>query len=464
MDPALIYDVETALVAQHVYRGLVRFATDSVEVEPDAAEFWDISEDGLTYTFRLREFSIERQTNPNHPAHVPGRMRYASFLFGDKSSTETALLDRVETPDSRTVVLHLTRPHGPFLRNLAMVPAAIVSPLSFAEKAATARMVGAGPYRMKTYRPNELVILEKNAGYIGDPPLTAELRFRVIRDATMRLAALRKGDADITGHLDPPAVAELKKQPEVVVMEEPSFSLNYISINHARAPFDKLKVRQAVALAVDKVSICERLYEGQGVPAGGIIPPGMLGYADLPVTTGPDPAAARKLLAEAGYPDGVDIVFTTQDRPRIYNPAGARLAEALQQQLEVAGFRVRLETTEFATFLNRLNARDYTIANSGWVTDNGDPDNFLFELVGREDNGKNYLNPEATRLMRQAASEPNEEIRASLYRDAEKLVAADVAVVPISYGKQVLAARRAVEGLKLHPTGCIQLQKVRVRQ
>jgi peptide/nickel transport system substrate-binding protein len=132
--------------------------------------------------------------------------------------------------------------------------------------------------------------------------------------------------------------------------------------------------------------------------------------------------------------------------------------------LDAAGFRVRLETTEFATFLNRINARDYVLANSGWVTDNGDPDNFIFELVGREDNGKNYKNPEATRLMRQAATEANEEIRASLYRDAEKLVANDVAIVPISYGKQVLAARKNVRGLQLHPTGCIQLQGVEVTQ
>jgi peptide/nickel transport system substrate-binding protein len=476
MDPALIYDVETATVAQHVYRTLVKFAPDSVEIMPDAAESWIISPDGKEYTFRLRagmtfedgtpldsnsvRFSIERQTNPRHPAHVPGRMRYAGFLFGDATTSESALLQSIQTPDPQTIQLRLSRPHGPFLRNLAMGAAAIVNPFTFAEGTSSERMNGAGPYRMKLYRPNEVIILERNRNYLGPASKTSEIRFRVIRDSNIRLAALLKGDADVVGHLDPTALSTVAQDAATTVLAQPSFSLNYLSINHARPPFDRLEVRQALALSIDRRSICEKLYEGQGVPAAGIIPARMLGFANLPLPLAPDPAKAKQLLTQAGFPDGIDVAFTTQDRPRMYNPAGARLAEALQQQLATAGFRVKLETTEFATFLNRVNAKDYTLANSGWVTDNGDPDNFLFELVGREDNNMNYKNQTATKLMRMAASEPDEHKRAELYRQAERLVAADIAIIPISYGKQVLAHRLAVQGLTLHPTGCTQLQEV----
>ncbi|MBX7245629.1 MAG: ABC transporter substrate-binding protein [Candidatus Sumerlaeaceae bacterium] len=481
MDPSLITDIESAIVAQQVYQGLTRFKADSVEVEPALAEKYECSPDGLKWTFTLRDgvkfsdgtpfnadavkFSILRQMDPNHPFHVAGKMRSARTLFGDPRSTETMLVKDITSPDDRTVVFELARPYVPFLKNLAMVPASIVSPEAVRTMGQdfNTTMVGTGPFVVKSRQQDSSLVLARNPNYwsTAGPPLD-EIRFRILRDANTRLNSIRKGESDVVSGIEPTSLELLKKESAIDLRMEPSLNLGYLSMNCAKPPFDNKLVRLAMNYAIDRDYIVNTLFSGTSVVAKGVIPPGMLGFDPERKGFAYDPAKAKQLLAEAGYPNGFSVTFSTHDVRRVYFPVGIRIAERIQQDLAKVGITAKIDQMEFSTFLSKVKARDYVMGNSGWVTDNGDPDNFLFELVGREDNEFNYSNPEATKLMRDATGEKDDAKRAALYRKAEDLVAADPPIVVLNNAKQILAVRKRVRNLKLHPTAVTQLDQVDV--
>lgn len=471
-------DIESAEVATQVYEGLVRFKDGSVEVEPCLAESWQVSDDGLDWTFHLRPgvrfqdntplnadavvFTVMRQMDENHPAHVKGRMRYSELLFGDPASTTTALVKSVSALTTDTVQFHLARPYMPFLQNLAMTQASIISPTAATtlKNDLNTTMVGTGPFRLKAYHRDQRIEVTRNDDYWGTPARLDAVEFMVLRDPNTRLNSLRRGDSDVISGIDPYSIELLEEDNNVVVLSEPSMNLGYLSMNCAVPPFDNPKVRLAMCYAIDKKFIAEVLFNNTSVVAKGIIPPGMLGYDENSQGIPFDPQRARKLLKEAGYPDGLAVVFTTHNRARIYSPVGVRLAERVQQDLAAVGITARIDQMEFPTFLERQKSRQYVLANSGWVSDNGDPDNFLFELVGREDNSLNYSNPKASALMREATAEQDKEKRAALYREAEALVMEAPPLVPLNHAKQIMGISKHLRGFVMHPTGVNRLDGV----
>jgi peptide/nickel transport system substrate-binding protein len=204
------------------------------------------------------------------------------------------------------------------------------------------------------------------------------------------------------------------------------------------------------------------LFSGTSLVATGINPPGMLGYDESRQAYAYDPEKAKQLLAQAGFPNGFTTRLAAHDRPRVYNPVGSKLAERLQQDLAKVGITMQIDQMEFPTFLDKQKSGEYEMSISGWVSDTGDPDNFIYELFGREDNESNYVNPPATRLMRDAAGEQDEARRAEMYRQADKMLRENPPCILLNNSKQVLAVRNRVKNLKLHPTAVTQLQQVDV--
>lgn len=478
MDPAQMSDIESAQVANQVYEGLVRFKADSVEIEPCLAESWEVSEDGLDWRFKLRQgvrfsdgatldadavvLSVMRQMDEEHEFHVPGRMRYSKLLFGDPASTETALVKSIEALDPATVRIVLARPYMALLKNLAMPQAAVISPQAVRTLAGdiNTTMVGTGAFLIERYAPDQRITMVRNPGYWGEKAKIEEVEFRVLRDANTRLNSLRRGDSDVITGIDPYSLDLLTDDEDVVILSEPSMNLGYINMNCVKEPFDNPKVRLAMNHAIDKEFMSNVLFNKTSVVATGIIPPGMLGFDPEREAYPYDPEKARQLLAEAGYPDGFDVVFSTHNRARIYSPVGAVMAERIQMDLALVNVRVTLDQMEFPTFLEKQKSREFSMANSGWISDNGDPDNFIFELVGREDNNLNYSNPEATRLMREATAEKDDARRAELYRQAETLIMQEPPMVPLNNAKQTMAIRKRVHGFIMHPTGVNRLDTV----
>lgn len=478
MDPAQMSDIESAQVAMQVYEGLVRFKEGSVEVEPGLAERWEVSEDGLTWDFYLREgvafqdgspltadavvFSVMRQIDEEHPAHVSGRMRYAKLLFGDPSSTETALVKSVTAVSPLQVRFELARSYMPFLKNLAMTPASILSPQAWETLGGdlNTTMVGTGAFRLRRYLRDQRLELVRNEDYWGEKARLQEVMFQILRDPNTRMNSVRRGDSDVITGIDPYSLQLLEDDKGVTVLKEPSMNTGYLGINCAVPPLDNPKVRLALCYAIDREFLTDVLFNKTSVIATGIIPPGMVGYDEAREGWPYNPERAKELLAEAGFPDGFEVRFSTHNRARIYSPVGIVLAERIQQDLAAVGVNAVLDTMEFPTFLERQKSREYEMSNGGWISDNGDPDNFLFELVGREDNNFHYSNPQATRLMREAAAESDEGKRHKMYRRAEAMVAEGPPMVPLNHALQIMAVTNRVRNFVLHPTGVNRLDRV----
>lgn len=479
-DPTRVSDMESFQVAIQIYEGLVRFKKDSTEVEPCLAESYSVSEDGLTWNFKLREnvkfhdgnpltssdvkFSIMRQIDETHPHHLKGMMKYSKLLFGDKSTTETALVDTVETPDSHTVVIKLVRPYTPFLKNLALPAAAVMNEKAVSTQGLDANTTasGTGPFQLAAYERDQRITIVKNPHYWEEPAQTDSVVFRVLRDPNTRLNSIRRGKSDITGGIDPNSLQLIENNPDIAVVSKPSLNTGYLALNNKRKPFDDPRVRLAMNYAIDREFIVEKLFNNTSVEAKTIIPPGMVGHNSSLEGFPYNPEKAKQLLAEAGYPQGFKVKFAAHDRPRIYNPVGIRLAERIQRDLARVGIEAEIDQMEFPTFLSRQKARDYQMSMSGWISDNGDPDNFIYELAGRGDNDSNYSNPPMTELMRKASSEPDESKRAEMYKAIEAEIAKNPPFIYLNNAKQIMAVRKRVKNFIMHPTGTNFLKNISV--
>src|SRR5690625_4295810 len=320
MDAHQLSDYNTSRTAMELYNQLVRFKDGSTELEPDLAEKWDISEDGLEYTFYLRDdvefhdgtpfnadavkFSIDRQIDPDHPFHDTGQYPYADFTFG--------MVDSVEVVDEYEVKITLSEPFAPFLSNMAMHSASIVSPSAVEEFGDdfTANAVGTGPYKLVKWDPGVEVILEKNEDYFKGAPSIDKLIFKPITESETRLAELEVGNLDLIVNVPPDNLQYLREDDRVQVLEEPSMHVWWTAFNTQIEPFDDVRVRQAFNYAINKESIIENILQGTGELANSPLPPIVWGHKPNVDNYPYDPEKAKELLEEAGYGDGLSITYS----------------------------------------------------------------------------------------------------------------------------------------------------------
>ncbi|MCL4554778.1 MAG: ABC transporter substrate-binding protein, partial [Actinobacteria bacterium] len=249
-------------------------------------------------------------------------------------------------------------------------------------------------------------------------------------------------------------VDKIKSNPNLVLYSKPGLNINYMMFPTDVAPWNNKKLRKAVSHAINKDEIVQYLYKGAAAPAVGALPPGMLGY--YPELKAPeyDPEKARKLLAEAGFPKGLKTTLMAYPNPRLYNPAGARLVEMIQQMLDKIGVTADIQQMEWSTYLAESKKGFKSPGFLGWMGDNGDPDNFLFVLFDTKSipggNRSRYSNPKVDDLLLQAQQTMDESKRFELYKQAQEIVSDDAPIVPISHGNAMAATRSNVKGFKLH--------------
>ncbi|HAG07389.1 MAG TPA: ABC transporter substrate-binding protein, partial [Peptococcaceae bacterium] len=284
LDPARVADGASARVMANIFENLVRYKEGSTEIEPGLATAWDVSPDGREWTFKLRKgvkfhdgtpfnaravkFSVERQLPPNRTDDMP----YAAFTFGP--------VERVEAVDDHTVKFILKKPYAPFPANLAMCPAApIVSPAAVAKHGEDFRVhpVGTGPYRFVAWDRGRQIVLERNPDYWGEPPATQRIVFKFSRDYAARLGELIRGSVDAMDGVNPQDVKKLEDK-GVKVIKEPGMNVNYFAFFCDRPPFDNVKLRRAVSMAIDRQRLAARLYRGSARAANGPLPPFVPGY------------------------------------------------------------------------------------------------------------------------------------------------------------------------------------------
>lgn len=444
LDPAVAYDEVSAFCLHHVYDTLVGYPATggSVALVPRLASAWTVSPDGLTYTFTLRSGVTFSDGTPVTAAdfvfawqrvlRLPGSP-FAGFLAPIDGATAYAAAERDDVPGLRAgdgvLEVQLTRPDAAFLYVLAMP---FTTPLRAAVVAAHGdelrrAVVGTGAFTVEAWREGEALVLARNPRHWDAPrPYLDRVVFRenLPRDAA-HLAFLR-GELDVIDRLPAPAWLALRDRPawRPHIRIAPQLSTFGARFDVRRPPFDDVRVRRALNLALDRAQQLRALH-GLAVPAHGILPPGLLGRDDTLAPPPHDPARARALLAEAGYPDGLALTYVT-----VKEEYAERLAQLLQADLAAAGVRVTIEVLPFATFLAATGAPDGpAFSYTSWLMDYPDPSNFLdvrfhSRAIGVT-NDSGYANPALDRLLDEARALADPAARAARYRAAERLLADD---------------------------------------
>jgi ABC-type transport system substrate-binding protein len=470
LDPARETDGESFYASHQIFDTLVEFKTGTTEVVPALATDWDVSADGLTYTFNLREgvsfhdgtpfnadavvFSYMRQLDEGNPYYEYGPWKYWGYM--DMSN----IVDSITAVDDLTVRFKLKKVEAPFIANLAMDFAAIVSPTAYMAdpEGFASNPVGTGPFKFVSWTKDSDIVLDRNEDYWEDVYLD-RLILKVIPDATARWLALQKGEVDI---IDFPAADDLpamEADPDVQLIQQPGLNVGYLALNTEKKPYDDKRVRQAMNYAIDRQEIIDAVYGSAGQVAKNPIPPTMWSYNDDIEPYPYDPEMAKELLAEAGYADGFDTEIWAMPVARPYNPDARKIAEIMQAQLAKVGIGVEIISYEWGTYLDRTDTGEHQAAMLGWTGDNGDPDNFLFVLLSipaaqvPAGNIAFWKNEEFNDLIVEAKETTDQARRTELYREAQEVFHEEAPWVTIAHSVVTVPASNAVKNFKISPTG-----------
>lgn len=440
-------------VLGQLYDRLLRRSPDGSELLPGLAESREVSDDGLTYTFRLRDAQFSDGSPITAEDVVFSFLRLRDQEDSAYNSMFQVIKD-VVAKDEKTVVFTLEHPSGPFLATLEMfnagiVPKAVVEEMG--DEAFAQNPVGSGPFQLKTWRPNDRVILERNPNYWReDRPYLDEVEIIEVTDENTRVSMLRAGETEVISGTPWSQVDTLKAQEGIVVPLDPSSVINVLLINHQAEPLSDVRVRQAIAQAIDTKSLVEAVTFGYGVPANSTLPNALTYYdPDLPgIPYAPE--EARALLEEAGaVGKTVEIMIASGSS---YN---TQMAQLLQAQLAAVGLQTSIATVDSPTWWDKVTSADYGITPSWWYNETTDPDQAvrwaLCGSCGTSSFYTYYENPEVGALTEQAARELDPEARRELYREIQRITLEEVSQVPLYYPPYTVAMSTEVEGLVMSP-------------
>jgi peptide/nickel transport system substrate-binding protein len=481
LDPGHETDGESFKVMDNIYENLVTYEDTTTVIVPELAYRWEVSEDGLTYTFHLRPgvvfhdgtpldaeavvFSLDRQREktPAHPFHSVG----GPYAYWQGMGMDDIVAD-IAAADDSTVVFTLKRRNAPFLANLAMGFTGIVSPTAAQKHGEDffKNPVGTGPFRFVEWVKDDRIVLERNDAYWGPKAYLDRAIFRSIPENTVRLLALESGEIMGMDGINAELAKRLAGNAAYTLLQQPGMNVGYMAMNLDKPPFDKADVRVAVNHAVNREGIVAGLYGGFGTPAVNPLPPTLWGYNRTVTGYAYDPAKAKELLARAGLADGFKTELWAMTGPRPYMPDPLKVAEAIQSDLKAVGIDATLKTLEWGTYLDQVQGGKAPMCLFGWTGDNGDPDNFLYTLLGTAatrlpaQNVAFYRSKEVDDLLLAAQAEVDQAKRAALYEQAQLLIHRDAPWVPIAHMTQLFAFQKRVHGYPMHPTGKVRLRTV----
>jgi peptide/nickel transport system substrate-binding protein len=444
LDPAHATDGLSLNTTGEVMQNLVTFKPGSFDVVGDAAQRWSASADGKTWTFELKpglvfsdgtpldakavKFNFDRWRLPMNPAH--GNFAYS--YYADDFGGFPGVITDVQAPTATRVVMTLAKPLGPFLRDIAEQAFGLGSPQAILAdpKAFEIKPVGSGPYMVSEWVRDDHITLVANPTWKGPKPGYQTVIIRDIPDQATSVLSIQKGDIDILTDPRPDDAKALAKQIGITVIEQPSNNVSYVAMHVEKKPFGDVRVRQAVAYAIDVATMAKSLYSSGAVVANNWTPPGMLGENPSVKTYPHDPVKARALLAAAGFPNGFTTTLSYSTAPRPYLPEPQRVAETIQANLAQAGITVTLQPYEWGVFLDRIKHGQHEMCLIGWTGDNGDPDNFFYPLLdqdsahndGTAQNYSFWRDPAFHQLMLQGQTEVAEVKRRDVYRRANAMV------------------------------------------
>jgi dipeptide transport system substrate-binding protein len=477
-----------------VYSRLVEFQHGGTAVEPGLAEKWEVSDDGLTYTFHLRPgvkfqttdyfkptrdlnaddvvFSFERQWKQDNPFYT-----YLEGLSWDyfQGMDMPKFLKSIEKVDDLTVKMTLTEPNAPMIANLGMDFASIVSKEYADQVLASGNLadfankpVGTGPFQFVDYQTDSVIRYKAFPDYYAGKVKIDDLIFSITTDPAVRAQKLKAGECDITDYPAPADLADLQADPNLTVMEQEGLNIGYMSYNTTIAPMDNVNVRKALSMAINKKAIIDAVYQGAGQDAKNLIPPTMWSYDDAIPADVYDPEAAKKMLADAGVSNlTLDLWAMPVSRP--YNPNAQRVAELIQADWAAVGVTANIVTDEWTTYRERGKAKDRPGAfQIGWTGDNGDPDNFFATLFSCSaigvSNYSSWCNQDFETAIQDAKKTADQAKRTEFYTKAQEIFKAEEPALLLAHSKVFMPMNKKVIGFTMDPLGIHRFDNVDVAE
>ena len=495
LDPAYETDGNSFMVCDNLFEALVAYADESTALVPGLAKSWDISADGKTYTFHLQEgvtFHDGTPFNANAVVFSIGRMmkdRNVKF-FGQGwdipaqerppeywvSMEMDDTIGSIEAVDDSTVVFKLKRVEAPFLANMGMDFADIISPTAFLKnpKEFLRNPVGTGPFKFAEWVKDDRIVLEKNTDYwdkTGGPYLD-KLVFRSIPENSVRFLELKTGNIHICQFPNPADIDMARKDSNLILPTQPGMNVGYLSFNHTKEPWkSNINLRKAIAHGINRKAIVDNIYQGMGQVAKNPIPPTMWGYNTSVPGYAYDVELAKKYLADAGYPEGKglgEITLWSMPVPRPYNPEGQKIGVAMAADLKKLGITARIVSYDWGTYLKRQREQpaDMDLFQLGWTGDNGDPDNFLavlFDGLASSAIRTQWHNATYHDLMLKGKQTVDQAKRTKIYEDALQLMFDECPVIPVAHSTVIWPSLKSVTNFKLHPTGSVRMKNVSLK-
>jgi peptide/nickel transport system substrate-binding protein len=476
-----ITDGISILVQRQIYDTLVDFKDGTTDLQPGLATSWKANADNTSWTFTLRRnvkftdgtpmnadaivFNLQRWWDKAHPYGFRDQGRtfeiVGDLLGGFKGDASAVIKDIVKVNDT-TVRVDLNKPSSVLPNVLAAGYFGIASPAAIRKDGAkygtpASTPIGTGPFVFESWKTGDRVTLKANPAYWGPKARVDTVVIRAIKDASQRLNELKAGTIDFANDFTPDALKSIQADKNLVAVKRPSFNVGFVSMNNRNQYLKNDKVRQAIAMAINKKAIVDAFWNGLGTSNASFLPP-VLAWANsskVPADYTYDPAAAKKMLADAGYANGfsIDLWYMPVSRPYFPNPKP--IAEAIAADLSAVGIKVNLKTEDWAKYLDDRNKEPgFDMYMIGWTGDYGDPDNFYGAYYGpNASDDINWAPADLVTLLEKGRAATSQADKAKIYAQVHEITYNAAYRVPVVHSFPLAAARTYVKGWVPSPLG-----------
>lgn len=456
LDPAKCYDYFSSNILQNVLTGLVDYEVNTSNLIPSLAESWDVSSDGLVYTFHLRKDAKFEDGTPIDASVMKYSIDRAMKLNGDPAFLLTDIVDSTNVVDEYTFQIKLKYPFSAFLSVLGYTVAWPVNPNLYPENAFyEGAPSSSGPYKITEWIRDVRIVLERNDKFFGPAPKVDKVVITFYESAATLRLALETGQIDIAfRHLDPRDISDLENNPGINVIKGSSPQIRYLVLNTKQAPFSDPLVRKAIMYAVDRQRIVDDVFVGLAQPLYSMVPMGMWSHKDIFPER--NLSAAKRLLQQAGYWTDKPLTIDLWYSPTHYGTTEADVAQVLKESLEETGIiKINIKYAEWSTYVDYFLNGTMGLFLLGWYPDYIDPDDYLWPFLsinGAKSMGSFYENPTTEAIMKAARICVNQEARSELYAQTQNHLVVDVPNIPLWQGVAVVATQKNIKGVLLEPT------------